>query len=95
MAILGDGNWSRFAGGVVTPGDGGARAAGWLLVGRAVRGDFAGDSGSRILVRPLRFPLVDLPREGGTQGGGQQLQGMQQDVVRRRSTPPSPPANLP
>ena len=30
MAILGDGNWSRFAGGVVTLGDGGTRAAGWL-----------------------------------------------------------------
>ena len=30
MAILGNGNWSRFAGGIVTPGDGGIRAAGWL-----------------------------------------------------------------
>ena len=29
-AILGNGNWSRFAGCVVTPGDGGTRAAGWL-----------------------------------------------------------------
>ena len=27
---MGDGNWSRFVWGVVTPGDGGTRAAGWL-----------------------------------------------------------------